>query len=90
MTAQMRSAVLSTEKPQEVVGRVFPGTKDFTLLKVEEIKAPNLTDPKNVAELTKYRSQATQEVANNMITSTLELFKSRSQIELDPSLIAAQ
>ena len=90
MTAQMRSAVLSTEKPQEVVGRVFPGTKDFTLLKVEEIKAPNLTDPKNVAELTKYRSQATQEVANNMITSTLELLKSRSQIELDPSLIAAQ
>jgi peptidyl-prolyl cis-trans isomerase D len=90
MTAQMRSAVLSTEKPQEVVGRVFAGTKDFTLLKVEEIKAPNLTDPKNVAELTKYRSQATQEVANNMITSTLELLKSRSQIELDPSLIAAQ
>ena len=90
MTAQMRSAVLATEKPQEVVGRVFPGAKEFTLLKVEEIKAPNLSDPKNAAELTKYRSQATQEVANNMITSTLELLKSRSQIEIDPSLIAAQ
>ena len=90
LTAQMRSAVLSTEKPQEVVGRVFPGTKEFTLLKVEEIKSPNLTDSKNVAELTKYRSQATQEVANNMITSTLELLKSRSQIEIDPSLMAAQ
>jgi peptidyl-prolyl cis-trans isomerase D len=90
MTSQMRSAVLSTEKPHQVISQVFPGEKEFTLLKVEEIKAPNLSEPKNVAELTKYRSQASQEVANNMITSTLELLKSRSQIELDPSLITAQ
>jgi peptidyl-prolyl cis-trans isomerase D len=90
MTSQMRTAVLSSEKPQQVIGQVFPAAKEFTLLKVEEIKAPNLTDPKNVAELTKYRAQASQQVANNMITSTLELLKSRSQIEIDPSLIAAQ
>ena len=90
MTSQMRTAVLSTEKPQQVVGQVFPGAKEFTLLKVEEIKAPNLADPKSVAELAKYRAQASQQVANNTITSTLELLKSRSQIEIDPSLLAAQ
>jgi peptidyl-prolyl cis-trans isomerase D len=88
MSSQMRSAVLATEKPQQVVGRVFPGDKEFTLIKVEEIKAPDFNDPKNAAELTKYRSQATQEVANQMISSTLELLKSRSDIEIDPSLIA--
>jgi len=90
MTAQMRAAVLATEKPQQVVGQTFPGSKEFTLLKVEEIKSPNLTDPKNADELSKYRSQASQQVANNMITSTLELLKSRSEIQLDPSLIAPQ
>jgi parvulin-like peptidyl-prolyl isomerase len=90
MTSQMRSAVFSSDKPQHVVDRVFPTAKEFTLLKVEEIKAPNLADPKNVAELAKYRAQASQQVANNTITSTLELLKSRSEIEIDPSLIAAQ
>ncbi len=90
MTSQMRAAVLSTDKPQQVISRVFPGAKELTLLKVEEIKAPNLAYPKNVAELTKYRSQASQQVANNMITSTLELLKSRSEIEINPSLIAGQ
>jgi len=90
MTAQMRSAVLGAEKPNQVVGRVFPGAKEFTVLKVEEIKTPNVADPKNAAELTKYRTQANQELANNMITSTLELFKSRSTIEIDPSLVTAQ
>ena len=90
MTSQMRSAVFSSDKPQHVVDRVFPSAKEFTLLKVEEIKAPNLADPKNVAELAKYRAQASQQVANNAITSTLELLKSRSQIEIDPSLLAAQ
>jgi peptidyl-prolyl cis-trans isomerase D len=90
LTAQMRAAVLATEKPQQVVGQTFAGAKEFTLLKVEEIKSPNLTDPKNADELSKYRSQASQQVANNMITSTLELLKSRSEIQLDPSLIAPQ
>ncbi|MEY4668783.1 MAG: hypothetical protein RL518_1482 [Pseudomonadota bacterium] len=90
ITAQMRTAVLATEKPQQVIARAFPGAKEFTLLKVEEITTPNLSDPKNVAELAKYRAQATQQVANNMVTSTLELLKSRSAIELDPSLMTAQ
>ncbi len=90
MTSQMRSAVLSADKPNHVIGQVFPSSREFTILKVEEIKAPNIADPKNVAELTKYRSQASQEVANNMITSTLELLKSRSEIEIDPSLIGQQ
>jgi hypothetical protein len=90
MTSQMRSAVLGAEKPNLVVGRVFPGTKEFTVLKVEEIKTPNVADSKNASEIARYRTQANQELANNMITSTLELFKSRSTIEIDPSLIAAQ
>ena len=90
MTSQMRSAILAVVKPQHVVDRVFPGATEFTLLKVEEVNAPNIADPKNVAELTKYRSQASQEVANNMITSTLELLKSRSEIEIDPSSVGVR
>jgi peptidyl-prolyl cis-trans isomerase D len=90
LTAQMRSTILATDKPHQVVGRVFPGTNEFTVLKVEEIKAPDLADPKVLSELAKYRSQSTQEVSNNMITSTLELLKSRSEIDIDPSVIAAQ
>jgi peptidyl-prolyl cis-trans isomerase D len=90
LSSQMRAAVLATEKPQQVVERAFPSAKEITVLKVEGITAPNMADPKNIAELAKYRSQASQQVANNMITSTLELLKSRSQIEIDPSLIAAQ
>lgn len=90
MTSQMRSAILAVEKPQQMIDRVFPGAAEFTLLKVEEVKLPNIADPKNVAELTKYRSQASQEVANNMITSTLELLKSRSEIQIDPSSITVR
>ncbi|MEN9844923.1 MAG: hypothetical protein RIS36_70 [Pseudomonadota bacterium] len=90
MTSQMRSAILAVEKPRQMIDRVFPGAAEFTLLKVEEVKLPNIADPKNVAELTKYRSQASQEVANNMITSTLELLKSRSEIQIDPSSIAVR
>lgn len=90
MTQQMRSAVLNSDKPHTVVGRVFSSGKEFTLLKVEEIKAPVSTDPKNSEELNKYKTQANQELANNMITSTLELFKSRSKIDVNPSLMEAQ
>ncbi len=90
MTQQMRTAVLKSDKPHQVVDRVFAGGKEFTLLKVEEIKAPVITDPKNSEELTKYKTQASQELANNMITSTLELFKSRSKIDVNPSLMEAQ
>lgn len=90
MTQQMRSALLSSDKPHQVIDRVFSGGKDFTLLKVEEIKAPESADPKNSSELAKYRTQASQELANNMITSALELFKSRSKIEINPALMAPQ
>ena len=90
MTQQMRAAVLSSDKPNQVVGQVFSAPKEFTLLKVEEIKAPASADPKNASELAKYKTQANQELANNMVTSTLELLKGRSKIELDPALMAAQ
>ena len=90
MTQQMRTAVLNSDKPNQIVGQVFSTPKDFTLLKVEEVKAPTTADPKNVAELNKYRTQATQELANNMINSTLELLKSRSKIDIDPTLMTAQ
>jgi peptidyl-prolyl cis-trans isomerase D len=90
MTQQMRTAVLNSDKPHTVVERVFSSGKEFTLLKVEDIKAPVSTDPKNSEELNKYKTQASQELANNMITSTLELFKSRSKIDVNPSLIESQ
>lgn len=90
MTQQMRTAVLNADKPNQVIGQVFSAPKEFTLLKVEEIKAPASADPKTAAELAKYRTQASQELANNMINSTLELLKSRSKIDIDPALMTAQ
>lgn len=90
MTAPMRSAILGSERPQQVIDRVFSGPKDFTILKVEEIVAPSIADPKTASEIAKYQTQVTQELANNMITATLENFKSRSTIDIDPSLMAAQ
>lgn len=90
LTAEMRKAILSTESPDKVLGRVFSSPTEHTILKVVEIKAPNLSDPSFKDKASEYRSQAAQELTQKSMGAMLAMLKERSTIEINPNVVTNQ
>lgn len=86
LTAEMRKAILSTESPEKVVGRVFSSPTEHTILKIVEIAPPNLSDPSFKEKASEYRSQAAQELTQKSMGAMLALLKERSSIEINPNV----
>jgi len=87
LTSQMRAGILSADKANSIVGRVYSGKGEFTILKVVDVKVPNLSDSSTMSELSKLKAQASQDLAQNFVTSTLEALKVNSSITVDPSVM---
>jgi hypothetical protein len=83
----MRAGILSADKANSIVGRVYSGKGEFTILKVVDVKVPNLSDSSTMSELSKLKAQASQDLAQNFVASTLEALKVNSSITVDPSVM---
>jgi peptidyl-prolyl cis-trans isomerase D len=87
-TSEMRTAVLAASKADTVLGKVYTSEKGYAVLKVTAISAPNLSDPTQGVSLSKYREDASKELAQSMTGSTLAMLKARADIEIDPKVLA--
>lgn len=83
-TPTLHEAIFSS-KPNTLLDQVFDTQDGFMVVKVTDVKKPDLTG--KTEELEKYHTQAQQQLARTMVDSTLTQLKVGAKIDIDPSLL---
>jgi hypothetical protein len=90
LTPEISKAIFSTKATLTPPTQSFRSGSEYLVAVVTDLKKPDPNAAASKDALKKYAEQTEQELQRDMLESTLALLKSRSAIEIDPSVLVTQ